>query len=431
MSAQCPMDEAREAARSAGIVVIGAGQAGGRAVEALRTHGFTGRITLIGDEEEHPYERPSLSKEMLHAAEQETVAWIQKPDFYAAQNILLRPGVRADVIDREQRIVRLNNGEQVNYGALILTTGARVRRLEVPGASNDTCHYLRTLADSRALRSRFIEGRRIVVIGAGFIGLEAAAAAIQRGCTVTVIEVGPLPLGRVVPAEIGAYYQRLHEKNGVTFLLDTKLVNLRKQSDVVIVETSAGAMIYADAVVVGIGVIPNDELAANAGLPVERGIIVDEFGMTEDKFIFAAGDVARHFNPLLGRHILLESWQNAQNQAIAIARNLASETPPTPYTEQPWFWSDQYDVNLQMFGLSVPSAQPVTRGDVSAKSWMMLQQQSGRIICAIGINAARELRSARDLIAMNAVIPPEDLADASIPLIEAVRREKRARSLVQ
>jgi NADPH-dependent 2,4-dienoyl-CoA reductase/sulfur reductase-like enzyme len=425
------LQASRAAALAHGVVVVGAGQAGGRAVEALRSHGFAGHITLIGDEDEHPYERPSLSKEMLHTQTQETIAWIQKPEFYAAQNISLRPGTAAVAIDRERQTVSLAGGETVNYGALILATGARVRRLEVSGASADTCHYLRTLADSRALRARLTAGSRIVIVGAGFIGLEAAAAAVRRGCCVTVIELGPLPLGRVVPEEIGAYYKNLHATQGAKFLFSTQLAGLHRHGGHVVVETGSGERIEADTIIAGIGVIPNDELAQNAGLPVERGIVVDEFGMTSDPFIYAAGDVARHLNPILGRHILLESWQNAQNQAIAIAKNLAGETAPAPYAELPWFWSDQYDVNLQMYGLSEAGARTVLRGNMEAKSWLLFQLKEERVICAIGINAARDLRAARDLILTAAPVQDSELADTGLPLIELVRRYKRENALVR
>jgi NADPH-dependent 2,4-dienoyl-CoA reductase/sulfur reductase-like enzyme len=424
------LDEVRAAALTAGVVVIGAGQAGGRAVEALRAQGFAGAITLIGDEPEYPYERPSLSKEMLHVADQETIAWVQKPEFYVANQIDFRPGTRVVAINRGQRSVQLEGGDVINYGALIIATGARVRRLELPGASQQNSHYIRTLADSRALRERLVAGGRVVVIGAGFIGLEAAAAAVKRGCAVTVIEIGPQPLGRVVPAQIGAYYESLHASHGVEFLFNTGLARFHQLDETVVVETNAGDMIPAEMVIVGIGVIPNAELAAEAGLAVDRGIIVDEYGRTEDKFIFAAGDVARHLNPLFDRHILLESWQNAQNQAIAIAKNLASPAGAAPYAELPWFWSDQYDVNLQMFGLAEPEADFVIRGNPATKSWMLLQLKNNRMICAIGMNSARDLRPSRDLITMGAVVKPEELADVSVPMAEILRREKRERALV-
>ncbi|HQT63510.1 MAG: hypothetical protein B7Z75_07345 [Acidocella sp. 20-57-95] len=425
---QSVLDDVQIAALADGIVIIGAGQAGGRAAEALRRQGFAGAITLVGDEDELPYERPSLSKEMLHDAEKEAITWVQKPEFYAANDIKVLTGTRAVAIDRTARNVRLGNGETLHYGALIIATGARVRHLDLPGATSENCYYIRTLADSRALRDRLVAGRRVVVIGAGFIGLEAAAAGVKRGCDVTVIEIGPQPLGRVVPEQIGAWYQSLHASHGVKFLFNAGLVKFHNEGNVVIVETKAGEMIPADTVIVGIGVIPNAEIAAEAGLAVERGIIVDEFGLTADPHIFAAGDVARHFNPIFNKHILLESWQNAQNQAIAIAKNIATPAGAAPYAELPWFWSDQYDVNLQMFGLSEPGADTVIRGNPETKSWMLLQLKDNRIICAIGMNTARDLRPARDLINMGATLNPEELADTNVPLANIMRREKRDRA---
>ncbi len=415
---------AREMAAAHGVVVVGAGQAGGRAVEALRANGFTGRVTLIGDEEERPYERPSLSKEMLHAAADEAITWVQSKEFYAAQDIDLRTGTRVVAVDRAARHVSLASGEVVDYGVLVLATGARVRCLDVAGAAG-YCHYIRTLVDSRALRERLSKGQRVVIVGAGFIGLEAAAAAVKHGCTVTVVELGPQPLGRVVPPEIGAYYRALHEGHGVQFLFGAGIEKLKQDGQATVLEISGHGAIMADVLIAGIGVIPNTELASEAGLAVERGIVVDELGRTDDPLIFAAGDVAWHYNPLLGRHILLESWQNAQNQAIAIARNLASSAAPVPYAELPWFWSDQYDVNLQMFGLAEVNAQTVIRGDQAQKSWLLFQMKGGKMICAIGMNAARELRAARDLILLGAQVAPGELTDTKISLIELARREKR------
>jgi NADPH-dependent 2,4-dienoyl-CoA reductase/sulfur reductase-like enzyme len=423
------MAAARAAARAEGVVVVGAGQAGGRAVEALRAQGFDGRITLLGEEDEYPYERPSLSKEMLHEQAPEAIAWVQTPAFYAAQNIVFRPAMRAVAIDRAAKTLSLANGEVLTYGVLILATGARVRQLDVPGAAADTCVYLRTLADSRALRARLNAGSRVVIIGAGFIGLEAAAAAVRRGADVTVIELGPRPLGRVVPMQIGEYYKHLHEAAGVKFRFETQLAGLARDGETINIRAGSGETIEADTVIAGIGVSPCVELAVAAGLEVERGIMVDEFGMSSDKFIFAAGDVACHFNPRFSRHILLESWQNAQNQAIAIARNLAADGVPVPYAELPWFWSDQYDVNLQMFGLAEADAACVIRGDAAAKSWMLLQVKDQRLVCAIGMNAGRDLRAARELMNMAARVSGAELADAGTPLIEYVRREKSARVL--
>lgn len=419
------LDGARIAALRDGVVIVGAGQAGGRAAESLRAQGFNGSITLIGDEPEPPYERPSLSKEMLHFVDQETIAWVQKPEFYSANNIDFRANTRVVEIDRSERNITLETGEVIKYGALIIATGARVRHLELPGASLKNCHYIRTLADSRLLRDRLVEGCRVIIIGAGFIGLEAAAAAVRRGCSVTVIEIGQQPLGRVVPTQIGTYYEMLHTTHGVKFLFDTGLARFHQLEETVVIETKNGDMIPAELVIVGIGVIPNAELAAQAGLPVDRGIIVDEFGRTDDPFIFAAGDVARHFNPIFDKHILLESWQNAQNQAIAVAKNLISPHSTAPYAELPWFWSDQYDVNLQMFGLCEADADYVIRGNPESKSWMLFQIKNSRMICAIGMNSARDLRPARELITMGAKVKPEELADTRMSLAELMRQKKR------
>ncbi len=419
---------ARAKARAAGVVVVGAGQAGGRAVEALRKHGFEGDITLIGDEPELPYERPSLSKDMLINPAAEAITWVQKPEFYAANKITVREGVRVEAIDRDASQLVLEDGERLPYGVLILATGARVRKLDLPGAAEVPCFYLRTLEDSRALRVRLEAGQHIVVIGAGFIGLEAAAAAVKRGCSVTVIEMAPLPLGRVVPEQIGQFYRDLHVGHGVRLLCGTKLAGLKERGGQVVVVTADGEEIVADTLVAGIGVIPNAELAAGAGLRVERGIIADEYGMTDDPQIFAVGDVSRHTNPLLGRQVMLESWQNAQNQAIAVAKNLGGAGEPAPHAELPWFWSDQYDVNLQMFGLPEAEAAPVLRGTPGQKTWLLFQLKDGKLVSAMGINAARDLRAARDLMTLAAKVTPEELADETKPLTELVKREKQARA---
>ncbi len=351
-----------QSALTDGVVIIGASQAGARAAEALRNQGFAGPVTLLGDEVELPYERPSLSKEMLIDPGKETIAWVQKQEFYQAKDITLRTGVAAKAIDRAARQVALSDGSSLGYGALILATGARARHVNVPGATAETCHYVRTLEDSRRLRDKLIPGAHVVVIGAGFIGLEVAAAAIKRGCAATVVELATAPLGRVMPATIGSFYESYHTAQGVKFRFNTQLAAIESRNGGLVVATATGEEIPADVIVAGIGVIPNAELAADAGLAVDRGVVVDEYGATEDPLVFAVGDVSRHFNPRFNRHILLESWQNAQNQAIAVAKNLAHPEARAPYAEVPWFWSDQYDLNLQMYGLSEIDSVAVRRG---------------------------------------------------------------------
>ncbi len=416
------MNALHDSALERGVVIVGAGQAGGRAAETLRSEGFTGRVTLIGDETERPYERPSLSKEMLLDTSVETIAWLHDPEYYAQQDIALKLGVAAVAIDRAARRVTLSDGSQVDYGVLLLATGARVRTLDVPGAEH--CHYVRSLADSRALRAKLAPGKRVVVIGAGFIGLEIAAAAIARGCEVVVIEVAGAPLGRVAPPLLQDYYHALHRRHGTTLRFGTQVTEIVSANGVVTVKTDRDEAWPADIVVAGIGAIPNAEIAEAAGLACDRGIVVDSFGVTDDAHILAAGDVARHRNPLLDRFVLLESWQNAQNQAIALARNIASAASPVAYAELPWFWSDQHGVNLQIYGLLEETGDLVVRGDPTSDQWLMAQIRDGRIVFAAGVNAARDLRPLRELMKLGAPVEPGDLADVTIATAELLRRAR-------
>jgi NADPH-dependent 2,4-dienoyl-CoA reductase/sulfur reductase-like enzyme len=410
-----------------GVVIVGAGQAGGRAAETLRSEGFAGRVTLIGDEIERPYERPSLSKEMLLDASVETIAWLHAPDFYAERDIALKLGVSATSIDRDAHSLSLSDGSRVEYGVLLLATGARVRTLDVPGAA-EHCHYVRSLEDSRALRTKLAAGKRVVVIGAGFIGLEVAAAAVARGCSVTVIEATDAPLGRVAPPLLRDYYRLLHQNHGVAFRFDAQIVGMAQDADAVVVTANTGEAWHADIVVAGIGVIPNAEIAQSAGLTCDRGIVVDAFGVTDDPRVLAAGDVARHHNPLLGRSILLESWQNAQNQAIALARNIAHEGDPSPYSDIPWFWSDQYGINLQIYGLLEPGGALAVRGDPTSSQWLMAQIQDGRIVFAAGINAARDLRPLRELMKLGASVTRDDIENPTIAMADLLRRARAPRA---
>jgi NADPH-dependent 2,4-dienoyl-CoA reductase/sulfur reductase-like enzyme len=412
---------------AAGVVILGAGQAGGRAAEALRGKGFAGAVTIVGDEVHPPHERPSLSKDMLLDLAAEKLVWVRPPDWYAANDIALRLGVAARGIDREQCRVLLDDGSTLQYGALILATGARPRALPVPGADHLRCRMLRTIEDSRALRVALADAARLVVIGAGFIGLEVASAARRQGCTVTVLEIGALPLARCVPPEIGAFYAELHARHGVDLRLGSAAVAIHDRAGRAVVETSTGDALEADLVVIGIGIVPNDELAAASGIAVNHGITTDEFGMTTDHAVFAAGDVSRHYNPLLGRHVLLESWQNAQNQAIAVARNIVG--PPTPYAEIPWFWSDQYGINLQITGLPVANGRVVMRGTPGDGPALALQISEDRLVCAVALDAPRELRAAKEIIARRGAVPEATLQDCSISLAEIYRGMRRPSSI--
>lgn len=390
-------------------------------MEALRAHSFSGSITLVGDEVEPPYERPSLSKEMLLKPDAETVAWVHAADYLSRQSVVFHSGVAASRIDRTARRVVLADGREIPYGALILATGRRARRLGIVGAELPACLYLRNLDDSRALRARLRPRLRVLIVGAGFIGLEVAAAAIQRGCAVTVLEAGEAPIARAVPAALGRTLRELHEKHGIRFSCNTQLTRMRPEGAGLVAVTQGGARFEADLAVVGIGAEPNCEIAAAAGLVVDGGIVTDACGATSDPAIFAVGDVAVHFNPVLRRHVVLESWQNAQNGAIAVARNLARPGAAAPYAEVPWFWSDQYAANLQIYGLMQAGARAVVRPrpDGSCHHFQVLED---RLIYAAGIGAARELRPARALIASGVPVAESELADPAVSLADLARR---------
>jgi NADPH-dependent 2,4-dienoyl-CoA reductase/sulfur reductase-like enzyme len=415
------MNPVLEAARADGVLILGGGQAGANAAQALRAAKFDGAVRIIGNEAELPYERPSLSKEMLLLPERETIVRVLPESRYAEREITLTLGTSAVALDRERRRVVLADGSKHGYGAVIFATGSRPRQLEVPGA--ETCLYLRSLADSRRLRDRLGRDVRLLVIGAGFIGLEVAASAIKLGAKVTVADAAPQVLGRIAPPILAEFYQSYHRAQGVDLRLGVQLARIAQRNGAQVAEFSDGSAVAADIILVGIGVIPNAELAAKSGLAVERGIVVDAFGATADPHVLAAGDVAQAWHPTLGRYVLLESWQNAQNQAIAVARNLVGEHR-VAHADVPWFWSDQFDLNLQIAGLTTPGCRFVRRGPADARSWMLFAMEQDRIVAAMAINAPRELRAARELIALGAPVADHLLAAADTNLAALVRNAK-------
>ncbi len=404
------------------VVVIGAGQAGGRAVEALRANGFTGAITLIGNEPHLPYERPPLSKEMLLDTASERIDWIRPAAWYDDQDIVCRLGNAAARIDRSAQTVELQDGTSIGYDRLILATGTTPRRITAPGGNHGRCFTIRTLEDSRALRQFFLPHAHIVVIGAGFIGLETAAAARSHGCTVTVLEMSARAMARGVPARISDIYAKLHIDRGVDLRFATQVTAITGTPEKPLVQLQDGTTIEADAIVAGIGVVPQDELAIACGLDVQNGIVVDDHGRTSDPAIYAAGDVTRHFNPLLGQAIRLESWQNAQNQAIAVGRNIAGLD--TAYAEIPWFWSDQFGVNMQITGMPNPEATEIERGDLDLLSGLLFQMHEGKLVYAIGLNAARDLRFAKQIITLGGNVNAAKLADPAVKLADIAKAMK-------
>lgn len=396
------------------FVVIGAGQAGGRAVEAMRAAGFSGRILLVGSEAYVPYERPPLSKKLLTGDTEIETTYLQDPSFYDDQRIEMRLSVDAVAIDREARTLELSSGETLVYDKLLLTTGARVRKLSIPGADLPGVHYLRSMDESLAIRERLVAGARLVVVGGGYIGLEAASAARTRGCEVVILEAADRILNRVVAPEISRFYEDLHRANGVDIRTGVKLLEFTGDGKVEAVVCEGGVTCPADFVIVGIGVEADSGLAEAAGLAVDNGIVVDAYGQTSDEHIYAAGDVANQPNELLGRRLRLESWQNAQNQAIAVARVMCGGTEP--HQELPWFWSDQYGLNLQMVGLPESWDQIVIRGEMASHKFTAFYLRDQLVVGANALNNPRDIRFTRMLMEQGARPDPVALADPNIPL---------------
>lgn len=378
------------------FVVIGAGQAAGRAVEAMRGEGFDGTIVVVGAEDHPPYERPPLSKQLLTGDYEPARTYLHDRAFYDERDIELRLGTTALGIDREAGTVHLSDGDTLGYDKLLLTTGARVRRLSSPGADLPGIHYLRDITDSLAIRAHFRDGANLVIVGGGYIGLEAAAAAISRGCRVTVLEMAPLVMNRVVAPDISRYFEAVHRDHGVDVRTAVAVEGFAGDDRVTAVRCGGGELVPADFVVVGVGIEADADLAESAGLAVDNGIVVDEYGQTSDPAIYAAGDVANHPNPLLGRRIRLESWQNAQNQAINTARAMCGRMEP--YAEIPWFWSNQYDLNLQLVGMPETWDQVVMRGDMAGDKFAAFYLADGRVVAANGVNSPRDVRVARMMI---------------------------------
>ncbi|MBR8201287.1 anthranilate 1,2-dioxygenase system ferredoxin--NAD(+) reductase [Burkholderia vietnamiensis] len=397
------------------FVIVGAGHAARRTAEALRARDADAPIVMIGAERELPYDRPALSKDALLNDGGEQRAFVRDAAWYDAQRIALRLGTRVDAIEREAQRVRLDDGTTLPYAKLVLATGSRVRTFGGPIDAGVVAHYVRTVADARALRAQLVRGRRVAVLGGGFIGLEVAAAARQLGCNVTVIDPAARLLQRALPEVVGAYAHRLHDERGVGFQMATLPRAIRAAAGGgAIVETDRGD-VHADVVVVGIGVLPNVELAQAAGLDVDNGIRVDAGCRSADRAIFAAGEVTMHFNPLLGRHVRIESWQVAENQPAVAAANLLGADDA--YAELPWLWSDQYDCNLQMLGLFGAGQTTVVRGDPARVPFTVFGLgDDGRIVAAAAVNLGRDIGAARRLIAAGAMPDPQQLADPTVGL---------------
>jgi 3-phenylpropionate/trans-cinnamate dioxygenase ferredoxin reductase subunit len=397
------------------IVIVGTGQAGGWAAQTLRKEGFTGHVVLIGEEPHVPYERPPLSKTVLSGEASSESTHLLKPEAFEKLALDWRPKVRVTSIDRPAKQLQLSNGELVPYDKLILCNGGRARTMNIPGAELPGLFTLRNIDDARALGEVLLPGKKIVVIGGGWIGLEVASTARKKGVEVTIVEAMARLCERTVPAEISDYLLRLHAAHGTEVVLGTGVSGVRRDGvGMLVVSLANGQEHFCDAVVVGIGLVPNDELAREAGLECDGGIVVDARCCTSDPAIFAAGDVAAWHCEWAGRRMRLESWQNAQEQGMAAARSaLDIEVNHQPL---PWFWSDQYGTNLQIYGMPSPSHRVVIRGDLESDSFVLFYLDGGKVKSALGPNAARDLRFARRLIESQKTVDPQLLADTRVAM---------------
>lgn len=404
------------------VVIAGAGQAAAQAIITLRHGGFAGDIVLAGEEPYLPYQRPPLSKKFLAGEMELERLYLRPENFYADNRVDVRLGTRVESVDRARRTVRMD-GRDRRYDRLILATGSHVRRVPVPGQDAPGVHYLRTIDDVRGIQSGFSAGRRMVVVGGGYIGLETAAVAVKAGLDVTVVELAGRVMARVVAPELSRFYLEAHEAAGVRFRLETGVTAIRAApGGGLSVACTRGPELAADVVVIGVGILPTTQLAEAAGLECADGIVVDEFCRTSDPAIFAAGDCTNHPNPLLGRRLRLESVHNATEQGKAAA--LAILGRPEPYAQIPWFWSDQYDLKLQMTGMAEDYTTMVIRGDPAARSFAALYFAGDRLVATHAVNMPREFMLSKKLIAERARLDPHEVADASRPfkdLAEAAR----------
>lgn len=403
------------------IYIVGAGHAGGELAFALRQQGWGGAISIVGDEAHPPYQRPPLSKAYLKGEVAAPSLYLRQPAAYQKADIGLILSRRVERIGRAGKKLVFDDGREVTYSKLALATGGRARRMTLTDAPRaertSNFHYLRNIDDVTAIRSRFEAGRRLVVIGGGYVGLEVAASAIACGVQVTVLEALPRVLARVTAPEMSAFYEQMHRDAGVDVRTNVEVTGLEFTADgslVTGVHVTGGAMLPADFVVVGIGLLPNTELAQAAGLSVDNGIVVDEYAVTSDPDIVAAGDCTSHPSAFCGRRIRLESVPNAVEQARIAAATLAGK--PRIYDAVPWFWSDQYDLKLQMTGLSQGYDQFVLRGSMSSKSFAAFYLREGRLIACDTVNRAQEFMVAKRLVAACRSFDPAALADESVPL---------------
>ena len=398
------------------IVIAGAGLAGAKAAQTLREEGYEGRVVLLGAEHERPYERPPLSKDYLRGETGRDKVYVHGEAYYDEHDIELRTGTAVEAIDSTSDEIVLAGGERLGYDALLLATGARPRRLTLPGADLEGVYELRTLADCETLRELMVDGARVAVIGAGWIGAEFAASVRQKGLDVTVVEPMAVPLERVLGPEVGAIYRDLHAEHGVRMLLGHGVAAFEGDEHVSAVRTDDGSRVACDFVVVGVGVAPRVELAQRAGIEVAGGIVVDEFLQTSRPGVFAAGDIASAWHPLYERGIRVEHWANALNHGVAAARSMLGAR--VAYDRIPYFFSDQYDVGMEYSGYAPTWDAVVMRGDPVTREFIAFWLRDGRVLAGMNVNVWDVTEAIQALIRSGEPIDRQRLADPGTPLTE-------------
>ena len=408
------------------LILIGAGQATAELVTALHQGGYCGSITAIGDEPHRPYQRPPLSKDFLAGRVARESLYLQKADAYQRANVHLMLGTRVVQIDRARKHVQLHDGRVLPYDKLVLNLGGRARTLGIGEVADvgalENGYYVRTIADVERLRSRFSAGAKLVVIGAGYIGLEVAGVAAQSGLSVCVLEVAPRVLGRVTAPEVASFYERLHRQQGVDVRTGVQITGLRTTENgraITHVCCGDGAELPADLVIAGVGLVPNTELAQAAGLTVDNGIVIDAFGRTSDPDVLAAGDCTSQLSELYGRYVRLESVPNAIEQARTAAATLCGKE--RPHAAVPWFWSDQFGLKLQIAGLSQGYDELVVRGSMESGSFAAFYLKQGELIAADAVGRPQDFLISKKLLTQRGAIDRAQLADVTAPLKQLVR----------
>lgn len=401
--------------KKSNCIIVGASHAAAQLAVSLRQQGWQDMITVIGNEHFLPYHRPPLSKDFLSGKKSADELLIRSPAVYEKINVRFGLGMRVEAIDPSDKTIVLDDGESLPYEKLVLTTGSRLRQLPVPGTKLPGVFYLRAIKDVNRIKAFAGQGKKAVIIGGGYIGLETAAVLRKLGMDVTVLEAMERVLQRVTTQEISAFYSRVHAEEGISIVTNASASSIDGEKKVEKVVCRDGQEFAADLVIIGIGVIPATELAEGAGLAVDDGIVVNEFAQTSDPNIFAAGDCTKHYNAIYKRHIRLESVQNAVDQATTAASTICGKHKP--YSALPWFWSDQYDIALKIAGLSHGHDQVVVRGDMNTgRSFAAFYLKEGRVLAVDAVNRPKEFMTAKKLITERIEVNQGALANEDIPI---------------